>query len=142
MAATTWTAGTELPALAKEITGEQIADFEACSAGIMDSEVRRNIHTDADLAKKVGLDAPVASGMITTAYITELLTRSFGASWIDGGHLAVAFLKPIRAGEKAIVKGQIREVAENADGAVVHIDVWCENGDGVKVTAGSADLAL
>lgn len=65
VAADTITVGQALPPLIKEITQRKIDAY---------SGVRpRSIHTDATWAQAKGFRAPLAQGMMSTAYVSELM---------------------------------------------------------------------
>ncbi len=63
-----------------------------------------NIHSDVDVAKRTGLEAPIAQGMQTLAFASELMTRVLGAEWLDRGEISVKFTKPVFAEDVVTVK--------------------------------------
>ena len=115
-----------------------MTEFEDCSAALLDRPVLRNIHNDSDQARAVGLKRPIASGMVSVSFLNELLRNAFGESWTMGGHLSVAFVSPLYAGEEAIARGRVSDL----DGAHVTLDIWTENEAGDKLAVGIADLLL
>ena len=127
--------GQELPSVKKEVTLDRMRLFTRW--------VSRNIHTDWEWAKKAGLPAPIAAGLMSHTYLSELLTNFFGESWLKGGKLSgVSFIRYIVPGDTITVKGTIREKV--VEGSVVKftMEVWCENGMGEKVTIGTATASL
>ena len=56
-----------------------------------------NIHSDVEVARRTGLDAPIAQGMQTLAFASELMTRVRGAQWLERGEISVKFTKPVFA---------------------------------------------
>ena len=62
-----------------------------------------NIHSDVEVAKRTGLDAPIAQGMQTLAFASELMTRVFGDRWLERGEISVKFTKPVFAGDTVTV---------------------------------------
>jgi acyl dehydratase len=62
-----------------------------------------NIHSDVEVAKRTGLDAPIAQGMQTLAYASELMTKICGADWLERGEIAVKFIKPVYAEDDVTV---------------------------------------
>ena len=133
--------GAALPPLRKIMTQDLMTAFEICSTGMMERRTETvNIHTDPELARAAGLGSPIASGMMTTAYLNELLRGTFGADWIRSGHLAITFIGSLRAGDEAVACAVVKGRHE-VDGATrLELEVWCENQRGEKVTVGSADL--
>jgi acyl dehydratase len=123
-------AGQELPPLVKEISQRQIDAY---------SGVRpRSIHTDPAWARARGFRAPLAQGMMSTAYVSELMTRFLGAGFVKGGALSLAFIRPVYAGDRLTVHGVVRDRREEDGGTRVVVEVWCVNQDGEKTAVGTA----
>ncbi|MEX2393163.1 MAG: MaoC family dehydratase [Actinomycetota bacterium] len=90
-----------------------------------------NIHSDIEVAKRTGLDAPIAQGMQTLAYASELMTRVCGAEWLERGEISVTFTKPVFSGDTVTVRA-----SEGADG----YEVQAENQSGDLLMIGTARL--
>ena len=83
-----------------------------------------NIHSDVEVARRTGLDAPIAQGMQTLAFASELMTRVCGEDWLSRGELSVKFTKPVFAEDVVTVTaseaGAVYEVeAHNQDGELL-----------------------
>ena len=126
--------GQELPPLTKSIAQRQIDTY---------SGVRpRSIHTDPEWAKARGFKAPLAQAMMSTAYVSELMTGLLGAGFVKGGTMSMAFIKPVFAGDRLTVHGVVKERhVENGVTRVV-VEVWCQNQDGDKTAVGTATGTL
>ncbi|GIX47362.1 MAG: hypothetical protein KatS3mg131_1573 [Candidatus Tectimicrobiota bacterium] len=124
------TVGQVLPPLEKQVTQRQIDAY---------SGVRpRSIHTDEAWARQRGFRTTLAQGMMSTAYISELMTRLLGEGFIKGGKMAVTFIKPVYAGDRLRVCGVVRELVPENGATRVVVEVWCENQNGDKTTVGTA----
>ncbi len=122
--------GQELPCLVKEVSQRRIDAY---------SGVRpRSIHTDEAWAREKGFRTTLAQGMMSTAYVSEMLTRLLGAGFVKGGTMSVAFIKPVYAGDRLTVRGVVKEMRPEGGGTRVVVDVWCENQHGEKTAAGNA----
>jgi acyl dehydratase len=122
--------GEELPALTKEPTQRRIDVF---------SGVRpRSIHTDEDWARQKGFRTTLAQGMMSTAYVSEMMTRLLGPGFLKGGTLSMAFIKPVYAGDRLTVHGVVREARPEGGRTRVVVEVWCQNQHGEKTAAGAA----
>lgn len=122
--------GQELPPLVKEISQRQIDAY---------SGVRpRSIHTDPAWARAKGFRAPLAQGMMSTAYVSELMTRLLGAGFVKGGAMSLAFIRPVYAGDRLTVHGVVRDRRKEDGGTRVVVEVWCLNQDGEKTAVGTA----
>jgi acyl dehydratase len=98
----------------------------------------RNYHTDQEMARALGFPDIVVQGMMSVCFISEIMTRNFGAGWFCGGKLNVSLVNVVWPNDRLTVRGKVRE--EIAEGAKrrVHCDVWCEKPDGVKTIVGVA----
>jgi acyl dehydratase len=124
------TAGQALPELTKELSQRKIDVY---------SGVRpRSIHTDAAWARQRGFRAPLAQAMMSTAYVSELMTRFVGAGFVKGGTMAMTFIKPVFAGDRLTVRGVVKETRPESGRTRVVVEVWCENQDGDKTAVGTA----
>ena len=122
--------GEKLPSLHKEISQRRIDAY---------SGVRpRSIHTDESWARTKGFRAPLAQGMMSTAYVSEMMTRFLGAGFVKGGALSMAFVAPVYAGDRLTVHGVVKDRRPEDGGTRVVVEVWCENQHGEKTALGTA----
>ncbi len=126
----TLTVGRELPPLKKTITQRQID----CYSGVRP----KSIHTDVEWAKQKGFPAPLAQALMSTAYVSQMMTRWLGTGFVKGGKISVSFIKPVIAGETLTARAVIKSVDEVDSRAHVSVECWCENQQGVKTMVGSA----
>jgi acyl dehydratase len=96
--------GQVLPPLKKDVTFENIRLFSMWS--------NRNIHTDWEIAIKGGLPAPIAQGLMSHAYLAEMLT------------------------------GVVKEKVEEGAAVRFNCDVWCESLSGEKTVVGTASCLV
>lgn len=122
--------GDELPPLAKTIAQRQIDAY---------SGVRpKSIHTDAEWARRKGFAAPLAQGLMSTAYVSQMMVQLLGEGFVRGGRISVAFIKPVLVGDTLTMHGAV--AAKDSEGANTRVTVefWCENEAGVKTLVGNA----
>lgn len=124
----------ELPPLRKEISLDRMRLFT--------SWTNLNIHTDWDVAKKAGLPTPVAQGLMSHAYISEMLTNFFGESWLKGGKLSVTFIRYTVPGDIITARGVLREKVREGSAIRFNCEVWCENQAGEKTVVGTASALV
>ena len=98
----------------------------------------RSIHTDEAWARAKGFRAPLAQGMMSTAYVSEMMTGFLGAGFLKGGRLAMNFIQPVYAGDRLTVHGVVKEKLIEGDATRVVVEVWCENQEGDITAAGTA----
>jgi acyl dehydratase len=124
------TPGRELPRLVKDVSQRKIDAY---------SGVRpRYIHSDESWAQAKGFRTCLAQGMMSTAYVSEMMTRFAGAGFVKGGTMSMSFVKPVYAGDRLTVHGVIKEKHPEGDRTRVVVEVWCENQHGQKTAIGTA----
>lgn len=122
--------GDELPPLAKPISQRQID----CYSGVRP----RSIHTDPEWARQKGFAAPLAQGMMSTAYVSEMMVALLGEGFVQGGRMAVKFVKPVLAGDTLTMRGRVRAKLLEDGRVRVEVELWCENQHGVTTMVGDA----
>jgi 3-hydroxybutyryl-CoA dehydratase len=124
------TIGQVLPSLTKEIAQRKIDAYSGVKP--------RSIHTDEAWAREKGFRAPLAQAMMSTAYVSELMTQLLGAGFVKGGTMAMTFIKPVYAGERLTVHGVVTDLRPENGTTRVVVDVWCEDQEGDKTAIGTA----
>ena len=90
-----------------------------------------NIHSDIEVAKRTGLDAPIAQGMMTLAFASEFMTRIHGPAWLERGEISVKFTKPVVAEDTVTLTAR--------DGESGH-EITAVNQHGETLMVGTATL--
>ncbi len=85
--------GQNLPEMKKHIVQEEINLYAKASRDF------NPIHIDEEFARKTPLGGTIAHGMLILAYVSQMMTNSFGKEWLTGGRLNVRFKAPARPGE-------------------------------------------
>jgi 3-hydroxybutyryl-CoA dehydratase len=122
--------GDELAPRVKEIAQRQIDAY---------SGVRpKSIHTDAEWAKKKGFAAPLAQGLMSTAYVSQMMVDLLGEGFVKGGKINVSFIKPVLAGDTLTMHGAVRSKEAEGTHTRVTVEFWCESQRGEKTLVGTA----
>lgn len=100
------------------------------------------IHFDPEFAREAGLPAPIATGVMSSAFLSEMLTKAFGIEWIRSGSMDVKFIRPIYAGDTVTARGRITGKTETSTGVRVSLDIWCETQRGEAVSVGTASVVV
>ena len=98
----------------------------------------KNYHTDREIARALGFPDIVVQGMMSVCFLSDLMTRAFGAGWFCGGKLDVNLVNVLWPEETIAVRGKVREELPEGDKTRVFCDVWCEKGDATKTVVGTA----
>ncbi len=128
--------GLNLPEIKKDIRQENINLYASASRDF------NPIHIDAEFARKTPLGGTIAHGMLVLAYISQMMTASFGRSWLAGGSLNVRFKAPARPGDVVTVSGQVRKLEKGDSGTMIDCDVLCRNQNGEAIITGEARVEV
>ena len=124
--------GDHLDPVTHDVREEKMVEFERC---VWDRG--RNSHSDINVAKADGVSRTIASGQNQMAFLHEMLERNFGDAWVYGGKISVRYIHPVYPGDKLTANGLVTEVIEQDGKPRVLLQVWCENQDGRKTSAGT-----
>jgi acyl dehydratase len=100
------------------------------------------LHHDPAFARNAGLPAPIATGVMSSAFVSEMLTKAFGIDWMRGGSIDVKFIRPIYAGDTVTAHGRVTGKSETSTGVRIALDIWCETQRGEPVTVGTARVVV
>lgn len=128
--------GMALPEVEKLVTQENINLYSEVS---QDSNP---IHVDPEFARKTHLGGTIAHGMLTLAYVSQMMTLAFGQSWLSGGKLGVRFKTPARPGDTLSTTGKIRKIEQNHEHTIIYCDVLCSNQKGEAVITGETQVRI
>jgi acyl dehydratase len=129
--------GEAIPPLTKMITQEQIDAYAEVSGD------HNPIHINPKAARAVGLDGTIAHGMLTMAFLGQLLTdwlaQRTGESGEHGwvARLRARFQAMARPGDTLTCRGM--RVGEPTQGRQ-RVEVWIDNQRGERVITGDADV--
>jgi acyl dehydratase len=133
MMATQLTVGDRLQTVTHEVTEAKMIEFEKV---VWDRG--RNSHSDINAAKADGITRTIASGQNQMAFLHELMERNFGDAWVYGGKISARYIHPVYAGDRLTATGLVTEIGEVDGKPRVTLQLWCENQDGRKTSAGTA----
>ncbi|MGA8849426.1 MAG: MaoC family dehydratase [Dehalococcoidia bacterium] len=96
------------------------------------------IHVDESFAAKTPLGGTIAHGMLSLAYVSEMMTSAFGRSWLSGGKLRAKFKEPARPGDTLTISGKVDCVEQKDDVSYANCSFECCNQKGAAIVAGEA----
>jgi len=137
--------GHEFPPVTREMTQERMSvysDMEHSNTAGPGGRLQlapKNIHNDAEFARKEGFPRTIADGVIVTAWIEAELRELFGTGYFKGGKLMTKFIKPVFAGDSITIKMTIKDKTPEGSATRIILDILCYNrkGDVVTVATGS-----
>ena len=128
--------GDSLPTIVKHLSQQKINLYAEASGDY------NPIHIDEAFAAKTPLGGTIAHGMLILAYASEMMTKAFGQSWLEGGKLSIRFKAAARPQDTITTSGQVDSI-EDKDG-IPHINcsLECRNQNGDVVISGGAVVKL
>lgn len=127
--------GQQLPTLEREVTQRKIDIYSGVKPG--------SIHTDPEWAKAKGFEATIAQGMMSTAYVSTMLTEAAGSGFVVGGTIDCRFLRPVLCGDVLTIEGTVLGFAPDPTGrSRVHVSVTVRNQRGEQTLGGSASALV
>ncbi len=125
------------PLVKPPITQEQLRRYADASGD------HNPIHLDEEVARRVGLNGVIAHGMLSMAFLGQLLEQQFAD--IPGAFVAelkVRYVSMVRLGDTITCEGVVTGRATVEGRETVTVECWAQNQRGEKVTTGSAILSL
>ncbi|MCH2313448.1 MAG: MaoC family dehydratase [SAR202 cluster bacterium] len=100
----------------------------------------KNYHTDKRASEELGFEEVVVGGKMTISYIGDMLDRTFGERWYNGGKLDVKFTNIVWPGDRVTARGVIADESDSSEGST-EVRVWMEKEDGTVTIVGNAYLS-
>ena len=123
----------------KRVTTEMIAKYADAAND------HNPLHVDMAFAKTTRYGGIIAHGMLSMAFLQELMVRTFGAAWLSSGTIEVGFGNPVRPGDEVLTEAKVTGVAPvggKENESTVRLQLVCTTGDGQKVISGKATVVL
>ena len=128
--------GMDLPEIKKGIRQEYINLYAEASKDF------NPIHIDKEFARKTPLGGTIAHGMLILSYVSQMMTATFGRSWLAGGKLNVRFKTPARPNDIITIGGKIRQIDKSGTYTLFDCDILCSNQKGETVITGEAKVEV
>jgi acyl dehydratase len=99
------------------------------------------IHTVEEFAVQAGLGGVIAHGMLTMAFVGEMLTQTIGE---DGDLLtfSIRFTDMVRPGDVVTCEGEVTDAQDDGSGKRVTCKVWATTQPGKTVVQGRATFRV
>ena len=101
-----------------------------------------NYHTDRRAAEELGFEEVVVGGRMTMSYVGDLMDRSFGRGWFEGGVLDIKFTNIVWPDDVVTPKVVITDEATDNGTRRANGSVWMEKEDGTVVIVGTVSAAV
>ena len=97
-------------------------------------------HWDPVYAAETGLDAPIQTGEMSTAYLAEMCVNHFGRNFFTGSRMQCKYVASTLANEVITTYGVVRAKTPKGNGYRFVVDVWASNDEGQKKTVGEVEV--
>ena len=103
--------GDLLPVISRQVTQDRV-DLYAEAAKDFNP-----VHLDEEFARTTQFGRRIAHGMLTLAFVSEMLEMAFPGTYAAGGELDVRFKAPVYPGETVETWGEI--ISVTSDGGII-----------------------
>jgi 3-hydroxybutyryl-CoA dehydratase len=122
-----------LPAVSRTITQAQLDAYCRASGDF------NPLHWDPQFAAGTQFGGTIAHGMLTLAFVAEMLAGAFGKAWLESGRLQVRFKGAARPGDRVTTWGRIVKEEPLSQGRRTHCQVALRHaGSGAELISGTA----
>lgn len=128
--------GDSLQGFVREITQSRVDAYAEASGD------HNPIHVDEAFAATTQFGTRIAHGMLTLAFVTEMLVNEFPNTWHSGGKLKVRFSAPVVPGETVTTYGEITSIDDTGKKPTAICKVGCKKLDGADAIFGRATVPL
>lgn len=109
------------------------------------AEDHNPLHVDSEFAKTTRYGGTIAHGMLSVAFMQELMVRTFGKDWLESGSIEASFMAPVRPGETITTEARVMKVTPVEDEeakARIRMQVLCLNARNEKVIKGQTEVTV
>ena len=128
--------GDLLPVISRQVTQDRV-DLYAEAAKDFNP-----VHLDEEFARTTQFGRRIAHGMLTLAFVSEMLEMAFPDTYATGGELDVRFKAPVYPGETVETWGEIISVTSDGEDKFARCRAGCRKQDGTEVATGHATVPL
>lgn len=120
-----------LPVLRRTVTQDMIDAYAKASGDF------NPIHVDPEFARKGPFGQTIAHGLMTLAFVGQMLNAWTEGGFDAAGEVDVAFTAPVLAGDTVEVTGEVEEIIERDGVTMARVRLDCTAGER-RILAGHA----
>ena len=128
--------GEELAGFRRIVTQDRVTAYAHASGD------HNPIHLDADFAASTRFGERIAHGMLSLAFVWEMMSENYPSTWHKGGTVKTRFTSPVAPGEEVVVAGSVKRLRTMDGCEFVECDVSVSRPNGEKALTGSATVPL
>ncbi len=100
------------------------------------------IHLDEEFASTTRFGQRIAHGMLSLAFVWEMVSANYPATWHRGATVKTRFTSPVVPGETVVVGGSVKRIRTIDGREFAECDVAVTRPDGEKALSGTASVPL
>ena len=131
-----WAPDQPLPEVQRSITLQRIASYAEASGD------RNPLHLDPEFAASTQFGGIISHGMLTLAFLSEMLTGAFGEDWLKSGRLRVRFKGAAYPGDILTSWGKVSKVGSEKPETSVECTIGLNNQRDEEIISGTASLSV
>ncbi len=128
--------GQALQGFSREVTRERISAYADASGD------HNPLHLDDEYARTTQFGGVIAHGMLSMAFVCELMAANFPETWHRGGKMKLRFKAPVNPGETITVSGTVQDISDSDDAAIARCSVSCVKPDGTEALSGTVTVPV
>ena len=130
------TVGEELHGFTRTVTQDRVTAYAHASGD------HNPIHLDEDFAASTRFGQRIAHGMLSLAFVWEMMSLNYPSTWHDGGTVKTRFTSPVVPDEEVVIGGSVKRVRTINGKDSVECDVSVTRPNGEKALTGTATVPL
>ena len=130
------TVGEELEGFNREVTQERVVAYANASGD------HNPIHLDVEFAASTRFGQRIAHGMLSLAFVWEMMAANYPETWHRGGTVKTRFTSPVVPGEDVAVGGSVKRLRTIGGEDFIECEVSVTRPNGEKALTGSATVPL
>tara|TARA_B100000745_G_scaffold206660_1_gene136653 strand:- start:187 stop:618 length:432 start_codon:yes stop_codon:yes gene_type:complete len=126
-----------LPSVVKTIGQEQLNQYADASGD------HNPLHVDSQFAQTTQFGGIIAHGMLTLAFVSEMMVAAYGRCWLESGSLRVRFKGAARLGDRVETWGQVTKQEQLGSQQRITCSVGARNQDNQQdIIIGTATVSI
>ena len=130
------TIGDKLEGFRRTVTQDRVTAYAHASGD------HNPIHLDEEFASGTRFGQRIAHGMLSLAFVWEMMSINYPTTWHDGGTVKTRFTSPVVPGEDVTVYGSVKRVRELGSRQFIECDIAVTRPTGEKALTGSATVPM
>ncbi len=128
--------GDELSGFTRVVTQDRVTAYAHASGD------HNPIHLDEGFASTTRFGRRIAHGMLSLAFVWEMISINYPSTWNRGGTVKTRFTSPVVPGEEVSVSGSVKRIRVVNGREMVECEVSVTRPEGEKALTGSATIPL